>query len=68
MLAITGGSIEGSGTHISQIVEGQEEIVDESGYDEKPKALGTHNETRESSEEFARRAGTNTEGKRIKSD
>ena len=67
MLAII-GNIEGAGTHISQKVEGQEEIVDESGYDEKPEALETHNETHEMSEESASNAGTNTERKRIKSD
>lgn len=51
LVAIFGESIESDGTHISQPVEGQEEVVNESGRNESQVALETHNETSETSEQ-----------------
>lgn len=51
MVAIFGESIESDETHISQPVEGQEEVVNESGQSESQKELETHNETSETSEQ-----------------
>ena len=51
LVAIFGESIESDETHISQPVEGQEEVVNESGRNESQVALETHNETSETSEQ-----------------
>ena len=52
LVAIFGGSIESDETHISQPVEGQEEVVvNESGRNESQVALETHNETSETPEQ-----------------
>ena len=51
LVAIFGESIESDETHISQPVEGQEEVVNESGQSESQKELETHNETSETSEQ-----------------
>lgn len=50
LVAIFGDSIESDETHISQPVEGQEEVVNESGRNESEVALETHNDTSETSE------------------
>jgi hypothetical protein len=51
LVAIYGESIESDETHISQPVEGQEEIVNEFGRNESQVALETHNESGEASEQ-----------------
>src|SRR5688500_3751276 len=51
LVAIYGESIESDETHISQPVEGQEEVVNEFGRNESQVALETHNETGEASEQ-----------------
>lgn len=51
LVAIYGESIESDETHISQPVEGQEEVVNEFGRNESQVALETHNETGEESEQ-----------------
>ena len=52
LVAIFGESIESDETHISQPVEGQEEVVvNESGRNESQVALETHNETSETPEQ-----------------
>ena len=51
LVAIFGESIESDETHISQPVEGQEEVVNESGRNESQVALETHNEISETSEQ-----------------
>jgi hypothetical protein len=51
LVAIFGESIESDETHISQPVEGQEEVVNESGRNESQVALETHNETGETPEQ-----------------
>lgn len=51
LVAIFGESIESDETYISQPVEGQEEVVNESGRNESQVALETHNETSETSEQ-----------------
>lgn len=51
LVAIFGDSIESDETHISQPVEGQEEVVNESGRNESEVALETHNDTNETSEQ-----------------
>ena len=51
LVAIFGDSIESDETHISQPVEGQEEVVNESGRSESEVALETHNDTNETSEQ-----------------
>lgn len=50
LVAIFGDSIESDETHISQPVEGQEEVVNESERNESEVALETHNDTSETSE------------------
>lgn len=52
MVAIFGESIESDETHISQPVEGQEEVVNESGRNESQVALETQNETSETPEQL----------------
>lgn len=47
LVAIFGESMESDETHISQPVEGQEEVGNESGRNESQVALETHNETSE---------------------
>ena len=47
LVAIFGESIESNETHISQPVEGQEKVVNDSGGNESQVALKTHNETSE---------------------
>lgn len=51
LVAIFGESIESDETHISQPVEGQEEVVNVSGHSESQEELETHNETSETSEQ-----------------
>lgn len=51
LVAIFGESIESDETHISQPVEGQKEVVNESGRNESEVALETHNETSETPEQ-----------------
>lgn len=51
LVAIFGESIESDETHISQPVEGQEEVVNDSGRNESQVALETHNETSETPEQ-----------------
>lgn len=51
LVAIFGDSIESDETHISQPVEGQEEVVNESGRNESEVALETHNDTNETSKQ-----------------
>ncbi len=51
MVAIFGESIESDETHILQPVEGQEEVVNESGHSESQEELETHRETNETSEQ-----------------
>ena len=52
LVAIFGESIESDETHISQPVEGQEEVVNESGRNESEVALETHNETSETPQQL----------------
>lgn len=51
LVAIFGESIESDETHILQPVEGQEEVVNESGHSESQEELETHSETNETSEQ-----------------
>lgn len=51
LVAIFGESIESDETHISQPVEGQAEVVNESGRNESEVALETHNDTNETSKQ-----------------
>jgi hypothetical protein len=51
LVAIFGESIESDETHILQPVEGQEEVVNESGHSESHEELETHSETNETSEQ-----------------
>lgn len=51
LVAIFGESIESDETHISQSVEGQEEVVNESRHNESQEALETYNETDETPEQ-----------------
>lgn len=51
LVAIFGDSIESDETHISQPVEGQAEVVNESGRNESEVALETHNDTNETSKQ-----------------
>lgn len=51
LVAIFGESIESDETHILQPVEGQEEVVNESGHRESQEELETHSETNETSEQ-----------------
>ena len=51
LVAIFGESIENDETHISQSVEGQEEVVNESGHNESQEALETYNKTGDTPEQ-----------------
>lgn len=51
LVAIFGESIESDEKHILQPVEGQEEVVNESGHSESQEELETHSETNETSEQ-----------------